>query len=78
MNERNLYIIRKNAALWQIVLKCSGKVQFSSLSRARCNDWLESNFPDNEIELEYDYELFYSKNSDFPSSVEIFVKAKIK
>jgi len=45
MNERNLYVIRKNAALWQIVLKSSGKVQFSSLSKARCNDWLSINFP---------------------------------
>ena len=48
MNQRNMYILRKNAALWQVVLKCSGKVQFSSLSKTRCNDWLESNFPDNE------------------------------
>lgn len=32
----------------------------------------------DEIVLEYDYELFYSKNSDFPTRVEIFVKAKIK
>lgn len=48
MNQRNLYVLRKNAALWQIVLKCSGKVQFSSLSKARCNDWLESNFPESE------------------------------
>ena len=45
MYERNLYVIRKNAALWQIVLKSSGKVQFSSLSKARCNDWLSINFP---------------------------------
>ena len=50
MSERNLYIIRKNMALWQIVLKTSGKVQFSSLSKARCNDWLESNFPTIEGE----------------------------
>lgn len=50
MNERNLYVIRKNAALWQIVLKCSGKVQFSSLSKARCNDWLDDNFPESESE----------------------------
>ena len=45
MYERNLYVIRKNAALWQVVLKTSGKVQFSSLSKARCNDWLNNNFP---------------------------------
>ena len=45
LNQRNLYVIRRNAALWQIVLRSSGKVQFSSLSKARCNDWLESNFP---------------------------------
>jgi len=50
MSQRNLYIIRKNAALWQIVLKCSGKVQFSSLSKARCNDWLNAQSPDNESE----------------------------
>ena len=31
-----------------------------------------------EIELEYEYELFYNRESDFPCSVEIFVKAKIK
>lgn len=48
MNERNFYVIRKNCALWQVVLKSSGKVQFSSLSKARCNDWLESNFPTTE------------------------------
>ena len=40
----NLYIIRKNAALWQVVLKSSGIVQFSSLSKARCNDWLAANY----------------------------------
>ena len=50
MNERNLYALRKSAALWQIVLKCSGKVQFSSLSKARCNDWLNAQFPDDESE----------------------------
>lgn len=50
MNPRNLYIIRKNAALWQIVLRSSGKVQFSSLSKARCNDWLNAQFPDDESE----------------------------
>ena len=50
MSPRNMYILRKNAALWQIVLKCSGKVQFSSLSKARCNDWLESNFSERENE----------------------------
>lgn len=48
MNERNLYTIRKNCALWQIVLRSSGKVQFSSLSKARCNDWLNANFPESE------------------------------
>jgi len=48
MIQRNLYILRKNAALWQVVLKCSGKVQFSSLSKARCLDWLNAQFPDNE------------------------------
>ena len=32
----------------------------------------------DEIELEYEYELFYNRKSDFPSSVEIYVKAKIK
>lgn len=32
----------------------------------------------DEIELEYTYILFYSKNSDFPSGVEIYVEAKIK
>ena len=50
MNQRNLYVLRKNAALWQIVLKCSGKVQFSSLSKARCNDWLNAQFSDDESE----------------------------
>jgi hypothetical protein len=45
MSQRNLYVLRKNAALWQIVLRCSGKVQFSSLSKARCNDWLNTQFP---------------------------------
>ena len=48
MSPRNMYILRKNAALWQIVLRSSGKVQFSSLSKARCNDWLESNFSESE------------------------------
>ena len=50
LNPRNLYVIRKNAALWQVVLKTSGKVQFSSLSKARCNDWLNHNFPIVESE----------------------------
>ena len=50
MNERNLYIIRKNAALWQVLLRSSGKVQFSSLSKARCNDWLNAQFPNDEGE----------------------------
>jgi len=50
MNHRNLYVLRKNAALWQIVLKCSGKVQFSSLSKARCLDWLNAQFPESESE----------------------------
>ena len=40
----NMYVIRKNCALWQIVLKSSGVVQFSSLSKTRCHDWLASNF----------------------------------
>lgn len=48
MNPLNLYIIRKNAALWQVVLRTSGKVQFSSLSKARCNDWLEAQFSNDE------------------------------
>jgi len=48
MNERHLYVLRKNAALWQVVLKCSGKVQFSSLSKARCNDWLNDNFTEGK------------------------------
>lgn len=48
MNERNMYILRKNSALWQVVLRSSGKVQFSSLSKARCIDWLESNFSESK------------------------------
>lgn len=48
MNERNIYILRKNSALWQVVLRSSGKVQFSSLSKARCNDWLIAQFPNDE------------------------------
>jgi hypothetical protein len=50
VNERHLYVVRKNAALWQVVLKCSGKVQFSSLSKARCLDWLADQFPNDEGE----------------------------
>lgn len=50
MNPRNMYMIRKNTALWQVVLRTSGKVQFSSLSKARCNDWLNDNFPESESE----------------------------
>lgn len=50
MNQRNMYIIRKNAALWQVVLKTSGKVQFSSLNKARCKDWLNAQFPEDESE----------------------------
>ena len=49
VNERNLYVLRKNCALWQVVLRSSGKVQFSSLSKARCNDWLDAQFTNNEI-----------------------------
>jgi hypothetical protein len=41
--ERSIKKRRQKERYW-------GKVQFSSLSRARCNDWLESNFPDNESE----------------------------
>lgn len=50
MSERHLYIIRRNCALWQVVLKSSGKVVFSSLSKANCVDWLEANYPENESE----------------------------
>ena len=47
---RHLYTIRRNCALWQVVSKQSGKVIFSSLSKANCVDWLEVNYSDNESE----------------------------
>lgn len=47
-HQRHLYQIRRNCALWQIVSKQSGKVIFSSLSKANCKDWLEANYSDNE------------------------------
>lgn len=31
-----------------------------------------------DIKLEFDYELYYNRNSDFPSSVEFFVTATIQ
>lgn len=48
MNESNMYTIRRNCALWQVVSKGTGKVIFSSLSRANCKDWLEVNYSDDE------------------------------
>jgi len=50
MSERNLYVIRRNCALWQVVSKSTGKVIFSSLSKANCKDWLEANYSENESE----------------------------
>ena len=47
-HQRHLYTIRRNAALWQVVSKATGKVIFSSLSKANCKDWLEANYSDNE------------------------------
>lgn len=46
--QRHLYAIRRNCALWQVVSKQSGKIIFSSLSRANCKDWLEANYSDDE------------------------------
>lgn len=43
-HQRHLYTIRRNCALWQVVSKATGKVIFSSLSKANCIDWLESNY----------------------------------
>lgn len=50
MNKRHNYTICKNAALWQVYHRAGGKALFSSLSRARCNDWLDAQFPDDESE----------------------------
>ena len=43
MKYSDLFILRKNCALWQVISKASGKVVFSSLSKANCNDWLDAN-----------------------------------
>jgi len=37
------YEIRKNCALWQVFYAGSTIVQFSSLQRARCSDWIAFN-----------------------------------
>lgn len=50
MNERNMYVLRKNSALWQVFHRAGGKALFSSLSRARCNAWLDAQFPKSESE----------------------------
>lgn len=50
MSERHNYTIRKNAALWQVFHRSGGKALFSSLSKARCNDWLNAQFPNDESE----------------------------
>jgi len=50
MTESNMYTIRRNCALWQVVSKATGKVIFSSLSKANCRDWLEANYSDDESE----------------------------
>lgn len=47
-HQRNLYVIRRNCALWQVVSKATGMVIFSSLSKANCNDWLEANYSNDE------------------------------
>jgi hypothetical protein len=43
---RNLFKITKVAALYKIVCISSGKIMFSSMKRANCVDWLETNFPE--------------------------------
>lgn len=48
MNERDQYILRKNAALWQVYHRAGGKALFSSLSKARCNDWLDAQCSNDE------------------------------
>lgn len=50
VNERNQYVLRKNSALWQVFHRAGGKALFSSLSKARCNDWLDAQFPKSEGE----------------------------
>jgi len=50
MSESHLYVIRRNCALWQVVSKATGKVIFSSLSKANCKDWLEANYSNDESE----------------------------
>lgn len=50
MNKRNMYVLRKNSALWQVFHRAGGKAVFSSLSKTRCNDWLDAQFPNDEGE----------------------------
>lgn len=50
MNKRHNYTIRKNAALWQVFHRAGGKALFSSLSKARCNDWLDAQCSNSEGE----------------------------
>lgn len=47
---RHLYQIRRNCALWQVVSKATGKVIFSSLSKANCVEWLKVNYSNDESE----------------------------
>ena len=48
MNMRDLYTIKKQCALWRVMLKTSGKVVYSSCIKANCKDWLEINYSSDE------------------------------
>lgn len=41
-----MYKIRKTGSMYEVVSTSSGIVQFSSLHRYRCTEWIISNFPE--------------------------------
>jgi hypothetical protein len=43
-----LYSLKRNCAMWQCILADSGLVQFQSLSRKRCLEWIEANTINNQ------------------------------
>lgn len=49
MPEKNtdppLYEVKKSGSMWLVLSKSSGKVQFQSLRRINCLDWIKSNDP---------------------------------
>lgn len=40
-----MYEVKRNGAMWEVKNKSSGVVQFKSLRRANCMDWVKNNTP---------------------------------